>query len=141
MEFVTPTNWFCGPVELINEKGEKVPPLRQELVSSATYPDRFNYEEVFKLEIMRPAVSHIIPAMRIDFKKERPTLFLTFYLTNVFQLMEAGRYQITVHPKIYQRSKSDPEIYERVDLSPVTCPIDFNTNANRGKEINSLPSR
>jgi hypothetical protein len=137
MEFVSATNSFCGPVELLDEAGSRVVPADQGLMSLTAYPSSFQYSDVARNEFKKPTISHIMPARRIDLKADVPTSLVTFNITEMFHIKKSGRYRLTVYPIIYKRSGKNTDVYERVDLPPITTSVELKSEGDTPTDTGS----
>jgi hypothetical protein len=123
MIHLSATNSFCGPIELVAENGLPVPPGDHGLFLLAAYPPAFKYSDVVRNEMKKANVSHIIAARRIDFNGGNPEPLVSFNIFDIFRPAVSGHYRLTVFPKIYQRSDHDPDLFERIDIPPVSVTI------------------
>jgi hypothetical protein len=48
-----------------------------------------------------------------------------FYLKDYYSIKKEGEYHLTIWPKISQRSKTNLDLCHRIDLKPVTIPIEW----------------
>ena len=46
-----------------------------------------------------------------------------FYLNDFFEIKEGKEYQFTVWPKLYELSSTNSDVYQRLDIPPVTIPV------------------
>src|SRR6185369_6425936 len=53
------------------------------------------------------------------------TAHLSFSLNDYFMPTNVGKYKLTVWPKMYKRTNDGSAICYRIDLPPVTIPIDY----------------
>lgn len=125
------TNSFCGPMELTDLSGKKMRLLKPDVNSSAAYPDCFN---LFQLrqnwwkKNQNHAAVWMLPApgeKLTGFLRENGRFYQlsSFYLGDYFKLRGAGEYKLTIWPKVYERSATNDEYFDRVDLPAMTIPI------------------
>ena len=127
-----------GPMELRNVNGEKIPLLKPKANNPEEYP------EILRWSILRPqfgGIGHGGPnAPHIGqwqgFQKYRDVQQaggMIHNLKSCFRVKETGEYQLTLWPKIYKRSEKpnkDHDIFQRIDLPPVTISIKWNGNSS-----------
>ena len=128
-----------GPMELRNVNGEKIPLLKPKANNPEEYP------EILRWSILRPqfgGIGHGGPntphiGQWQGFQKYRDVQQAGGMLRNLasfFEVKETGEYQLTLWPKIYKRSEQpneDHDIFQRIDLPPVTIPIRWNDNSEK----------
>lgn len=109
------TNSFCGPVELTQES-RKLPLLKPGLCSTQAYPEFFRSSQLghipgnpFKARVAEPLLGRL------------PKL-TSFQLEDCFDL-KPGIYRLTVWPKIYKRLRDDDDLFQRIDLPPISARI------------------
>jgi hypothetical protein len=116
------TNSFCGLVELRDPKGNTISSLRPDLNSLNAYPDSYNLMSMHYL-LMTQYTHYSGPPL-----PRTTELIPSFCITNLFKIKEAGEYQLMIWPKIYKRSATNDDVCERIDLPPVTIPIQLDGN-------------
>ncbi len=126
--FLAAPGGFCGPVELHNAARKEIPSLKSEITSLKAYPENIRWSVLYSNEMRQLKVSHVVPGDIGLFSTRFKTVTMTrqiglFKVENYFQVKESGEYQLTVWPKIYQRTENDKDIYQRIDLPPVTATI------------------
>jgi hypothetical protein len=126
-------NSFCGPIELKDETGQKIPLLKPSVSLPESYPAGFYLSPLFHdwfNKDMTQASTYVLPM-----PGEKPPGFLCdskrryqlalFSLGDYFKIKKSGEYKLTVWPKIYKRSATNTDFFERIDVSPVTAPIKY----------------
>jgi hypothetical protein len=118
--FYLPTNLFCGPISLTSKNGVIISSTQPETLSSS-YPSYFSLTEV-KNHFSRSHVYYSGPPFPrpLTFPVERVA---QFRIGRYFKINTNEVYQLIVSPKIYRRSATNNDLYERLDLSPVTILI------------------
>ena len=120
----------CGLIELRDNNGGKIPLLKNSIFSPKLYPDTFNITNQAKLIPIdkNKFTSMLLPAPQSrspDFLREpgKNYSIALFNLNSYFKPTKTGVYILTIWPKIYKKSETNEELYERIDLPPVTIPI------------------
>jgi len=121
--YLAPSNEFCGPVELRDAAGMKVPMLRPEVSSREAYPDTMSYAYLSQPKFrsyngMAPGDLSLFTS-----EKDNNQPIKYFALLEYFAIKEPGEYQLTVWPKLYRRSNENRDLYIRIDIPPITVPI------------------
>jgi hypothetical protein len=114
--YFRPTNLFCGPIELQDSFGKKIPSSKPRVISDDPYPS------VFSLNVARehnPSSAMLFPSPLVN----SPDLLARFEVGDYFDVKEPGEYKLTVWPKIYKRLSADDDKCQRIDLPPVTAII------------------
>lgn len=122
--YFRPTNFFCGPIELRDPAGRQLPPIQADIVSKSAYPANFSFKSA-KEHNPHPTMFFPVPLIY------SPYQLATFSLTNYFNVKETGEYKLTVWPKVYKRASTNDDLCKRIDVPPVTVPI--NITAERFK--------
>lgn len=112
------TNFFCGPIEMRDPTGRQLPPIQADIVSTSAYPANFSFKSV-KDHNPHPTMFFPIPLIH------SPDQLARFSLTNYFDIKEPGEYKLTVWPKIYKRASTNDDLCQRIDVPPVTVPINI----------------
>jgi hypothetical protein len=115
------TNSFIGFVELKNAKGDKIPVLKPWLNSAAAYPDSYSLQQARLFLINNIGMG---PELPFAITGSDPEIG-NFYLKDLFLIEKPGVYQLTVLPKIYKKTQTNDDIVQRIDLPPVTIPINW----------------
>lgn len=124
MLFFAPTNQFCGPVELENTNGMKIPPLKPQISSRNSYPAFFSLSAVTK---SKHNPLNFFPRPLGSWRDS----LARFPLDDYFDIKKPGTYQLTVWPKIYKRASTNDDICHRIDLPPVSVTIKWNGTPQR----------
>jgi hypothetical protein len=114
--YFPPTNSFCGPIELCDASGKKLPSLKPEASSLDAYPAAFSFAFAKKHN----------PDPRIHFPRalsSSPERLNRFSVWDYFAITNAGEYRLTVWPKIYHRSSTNDDLCQRIDIPPVTITL------------------
>ena len=127
-------NYCCGPVEMQDKDKRKLPLLRPQINLPSAYPPsysltnaqafiwRYRNRQAVALDgLLAPFPLLPRDGLEVDLPK--------FNIENYFKLETPGEYQLTVWPKIYQRSATNSDLCERIDLPPVTIPIQWTGGA------------
>jgi hypothetical protein len=122
------TNFFCGPIELQDDDGNKIPLLIPDVSSMKPYPEYISMNDIlhhmprYKATIMVPPVpgSHGSEFLR---NTNKVFLLIYFNLGDYYKPKKPGSYKLTIWPKIYQQSESNKDIYHRIDVPPVSVNI------------------
>jgi hypothetical protein len=119
------TNSFCGPVELTDEAGRKIPLTHATISSSQAYPETFSlraewFRHFFSNNPLAPRLGPMIFPLPLISGTSK---LAVFQLKDYFDVRQAGQYELTVWPKIYKRSATNSDICDRVDLPPVSIGI------------------
>ena len=123
------TNSFCGPIELRDVTGGKIPLLKPEVNSQKAYPNTYNLMLVSYL--LRNMVGKGPPLPMVISGADAE---LSFHLSDYFKLEKRGEYQLTVWPKIYERALTNDNICSRIDVPPVTLTISLNSTRQPSHE-------
>jgi len=124
------TNSFCGPMELVSESGKKMRLLKPEILSPQHYPEKFDLRPLHDDFWNKAAKSfsthdeipgHVLPEFLTE--GNRPYQYRYFNLNEFFKVKKPGDYKLTVWPVIYRRSSTNDDMYEKIDVPPVTKPI------------------
>lgn len=70
-----------------------------------------------------PIPGDLGPAFLSDFKGGH--LQSVFYLNDYFEIKGPGEYKFTVSAKLYKQSETNSDVYQRIDIPPVTVPIQW----------------
>ncbi len=128
------TNSFCGPIDLRDSDGNEIPLLKSNVTSPGCYPDTLNWQQMNDDYIRQlkshpdmlgvPSMSGKLPENFLSVAGARYIL-VEFYLNDYFELKEDKEYQFTVWPKLYELSSTNGDVYQRIDIPPVTIPIQW----------------
>lgn len=152
-DYLMATNAFCGPIELLDSRGQRLSPLKPEVSSMSSYPSSYSQQAanlnyfrryqiysgpgVFPLPLMLSSPRDELVRFQIcrAIKAGTPRPYGGLYdrifpLTDYFDIKEPGQYTFTVWPKIYKRSNTNNDTYNRMDLPPVSAVIDWNGVTN-----------
>jgi hypothetical protein len=123
------TNMFCGPMELRNEQGEKVSLLKPEILLPEFYPAKYDlrplYDDFFK-KFLSTAGSYpnVICPGRVPYdflcKNDAWYSYTNFKLQDYFKIKRVGTYKLTIWPVIYKRHGVTGDIFEKIEVPPVT---------------------
>jgi hypothetical protein len=118
-------NNFCGPIELRYWSTNIVPLLKPEVNSSNSYPQTESWMWLRDRGGSSMGSGPIPGSFGLfgDKTREATARLGYFELNKYFQLTNSGDYQFTVWPKMYLRSATNTDLYERIDLPPVTVTI------------------
>lgn len=117
--YFAPTNSFCGLIALADDAGRKIPVLKPEVNKMEAYPRSFKLGEMRKNGIAfwrGPALPRPLAGANVP---------MGFPLEKYYKLKKNGTYQLTVWPIIYKRLSTNDDLCVRMDLAPVTIPVDF----------------
>jgi hypothetical protein len=119
------TNSFCGPIELKDVNGQTMSLMKPTVSSPEAYPKTYSLSEEWKLHFLtnHPTYSGgamIFPPPLIG----NVSKLAEFQLQDYFEIKQPGQYELTVWPKIYERSATNSDICERVDLPAVSINIE-----------------
>lgn len=114
--------WIAGPMELRDISGQTMPTLRPELVSAAAYPPNLRFSAIHNNQRKGEGFSHL--RMPMAFWRES-FQFGSFNLGEYFKVTKPGEYRLKVWPKIYEKSKRDGDLLERIDLPPVSVSFTY----------------
>lgn len=120
------SNGFCGPIELRDVAGKKIELKRPAVSLSDAYPSTLRWSVLMAEEMRRRGPSHTVPGDRGFFGSDgmKTTGQLSpFDLRDYFIVKTRAEYQLTVWPKIYKQNSDDKDLYQRIDLPPVTVAI------------------
>jgi hypothetical protein len=121
--YYLPTNGLCGPLELQDVNGVRIPARDPKVSSYKEYPVSFSFKEA-KANYFRQFMSYSGPDFPIGLQHPRNTI-AQFKLTNYFAITNAGEYLLTVWPKLYSRDRTNRDLCVRVDLPPVTINFEW----------------
>lgn len=137
--FWGPTNSFCGPIELNDSNGRIMPLLIPEVSDLQFYPDHFSFLNLNKS--WEQYLSHHLFISPPPLPGSHPPDFLcspshayqlnSFFFTNYFNLEVPGKYRLTVWPKLYEQSSTNQDIYQRIDVPPVTVTINWTSGPQK----------
>jgi len=127
------TNSFCGPVELKDAAGRKIPLVSKTFSSPEAYPETFSLKEEWyrhffsndPLGARRGSMIFPLPLVSSSSK------LAEFQLKDYFDVKQPGQYQLTVWPKIYDRVATNNDICERIDLPPVSANVTLGNISDR----------
>ena len=112
--YFAPTNLFCGPVELRNAEGRRIPTTRPDLTLAAAYPRCISLRLA---KSQKPTSGgRILPGQLLSWHAQ----LARFPLNDLFRLEENGVYTLTIWPKVYQRAATNVDECCRLDLPPVS---------------------
>ena len=118
------SNSFWGPIELEDVTGHRVPLLEPAIDFADAYPATNSVKTAERILMTKygysPYNGPSLPAPLIG----RGTT-IPFHLKDYFKLEKPGEYKLTVWPKIYRRISPTNDICQRIDLPPVTIPIQW----------------
>jgi hypothetical protein len=114
------TNSFCGPVEVRNTSGRKLPSLKPQFCAFEAY--RTSYSFSAATVQLRPPPGYSGSPLPKGLGGARPEL-ARFELGDYFEITEPGEYTLTVWPKIYKRAPGPGDLCERVDIPPVSLKL------------------
>jgi len=120
------TNSFCGPVELRDANGRNLRLLKPEVSQPDAYPARYSLSAEDANYLRRHHAylgSGIFPLPLLGARSASE--LVTVDLAEYFDLRQSGEYLFTVWPKIYRRVPKSNDLCDRIDLPPVTVPINF----------------
>lgn len=123
------TNSFCGPLELIGPNGRKVSLLKPNVNSQRAYPAFYHLSTAHKLLMSGVNVYHG-PSLPQPILGPDMTI-ASFCLNDYFELKKAGRYKLTIRPKIYKRESPTNDICRQIDIPPVTATINWRGTAHK----------
>jgi len=126
--YLGPSNRFCGPVELCTAAGVKVPLLKSELASLQAYPPTLSWTVLMMEEMRRRGPSHVVPGDRGLFGSKGTDSggqLGLYELRDYYKIIEPGKLQLTIWPKLYRKTKENNDLYERIDIPPVSLKIDW----------------
>lgn len=124
--YLVPTNGFCGSISLISSNNFEVPILNPSLLSSNSYP---RYLEWTALLFGDPGrYSGPVPGYNGLFEKSGDTQgeICVIHLKEIYSLTNKGDYKLIVWPKIYKRTETNDNVYQRIDLAPVSTTVHVN---------------
>jgi hypothetical protein len=122
--YFSPTNFFCGPVELNDASGKLVPLRKPEVSSMESYPEFFSIANARK---HNPRPETFFPVALSSWS----SCLIQFQLGDYFDLKEPGQYRLIVWPKIYKRPDTNSDIARRIDLPPVSVTIKWNGGSEK----------
>ena len=97
--------------------------LKPEVLSPESYPDTLRWSILFQQEMQRSTLSHVVPGdlglFGVNGTDTSGQLGF-FDLGDYFQTKEPGEYKLTLWPKIYKRTGLDNDLYQRIDIPPVS---------------------
>lgn len=120
------TNSFCGPVELRDASGNKIPLLHPEVNSPEAYPDSYNLHSVSYI-LMGKYGRWSGPPLPLVIWGVSPEL--RFPLQDYFKIKNPGEYQLTVWPKIYKRISPTNDLCRRIDIPSATVTVTWETDS------------
>jgi hypothetical protein len=120
------TNWFPGPCEMKNNKGELLPILKPNLISSNAYPDTLSWKNL--LNAKDETYSGPVPGNGLLFEAGKNNYIEdcnlgTYDLNELYNVTNSGDYTLTVYPKIYKKTGPHEDTYRRIDLPPIIVPV------------------
>ena len=118
--FFMPTNSFCGWVRLRDSQGDEIPLLKRQINSPSAYPASYDLRE---MAIVLDRLVGTGPPLPYAIGGE--VAHSSFSLNDYFKPEKPGKYQLTVWPMMYKRTNDGSGICYRIDLPPVTIPIDY----------------
>jgi hypothetical protein len=108
------TNLFCGPIELSDTAGRRVPLAKPEVNCPRAYPATLSIDAVRfdapRLHLGSPAVLCL----------GRDNQLASFDLRDYFKTIEPGEYRLTIRPIMYKRVSEGADLCQRIDFPPVT---------------------
>jgi hypothetical protein len=116
------TNGFCGFVQLRDADGREVGMIRPQMNVARAYPPSYSLQDVRHQLMSKTPVSNRPP---LPNPLVGEVIQLSFRLKDYFAIKTPGLYQLTIWPKIYQRTETNTDICRRIDLQPVTIPIQW----------------
>jgi len=152
--YCMPTNSECGPMILKDSSGRAVPVRIPEINRLSAYPESYSLDEMSRLlpDVSMGVMHHWDAPIKMDaFPFSNNTAnnneFFCFLvnLNHVFLVETSGNYELTIWPKIYHGSQTNPDLFERIDLPPVKFPIIWDARWNTNpvyspKGIKSIPT-
>ena len=112
------TNLFCGPIELVDAAGQKIPLTTPDVNDPKSYPERYKLSDTQRSFMRRNHHGAFVGPIL-----NHRTWLCTFTVRDHFNIISAGEYRLTIWPKIYRRSAANTDVCERIDLPPVIVPI------------------
>ena len=122
------TNSFCGPVELRDASGNKIPLLHPEVNSPEAYPDSYNLRSM-SYTLMGKYGRWSGPPLPLVIWGVSPEL--RFPLQDYFNIKNPGEYQLTVWPKIYKRISPTNDLCQRIDIPSATVTVTLETDSRK----------
>ena len=117
-KYLETTNGFPGPIELRSAAGRKMTLRRPEVNSRRAYPQTYDIHYVQNPPFLH---DHRLPrSWYLRSGARNP-----FLLTNYFTITDSGIYQLTISPRIYERSATNSILGVRMDLAPVTVTFEY----------------
>lgn len=120
----------CGLIELRDGRGNIIPLLKKDMFSPELCPDSFDITNQMKLvpKIRNGYTLMLLPAPQSrnpDFLLEPNKNYSVAYfdLNTYFRPPMPGEYKLTIWPKIYKQSETNKDLYERIDVPPVSVVI------------------
>jgi hypothetical protein len=139
------TNSALGPMLLRDASGNTLTNIRPEFNRLASYPDSYSLSNMTRLLEPLRKISidgHELPVPLMKWPLTVPARSNEVYFTNLFVLRRPvsleryfnitnnGEYMLTIYPKIYRATPTNEDLYQRLDLEPITVPIKWNTKWN-----------
>ena len=103
-----------------------MPTLKPALLSSNAYPDKLSWKAL--IFGMGNGWSGPVPGNDNLFKRkindysEEDELGI-YNLHHLYRIEKPGDYSLTIFPKLYKEVQANGDVYQRIDLPPVTIPI------------------
>ncbi len=117
--YFAPTNSFCGPVELRDAQGRRIPTTRPDLALAAEYPPCFGLS--FARQHKATSAGAVFPQPLLSWHHQ----LARFRVSDLFRITENGKYKLTVWPRIYQRAATNVDECCRMDLPPVSVSFEW----------------
>ncbi len=120
--FFESTNSFIGFVDLRGPSGKKVNLIHPEVNFVDQYPPAFDLEQARSNSMAWNEGLDYVPFPHPLIGSNSPA---TFRLQDYFRLKDPGTYSLTVWPMIYERSATNANICNRIDLQPANAQINW----------------
>ena len=131
--YLVPTNWFCGMIRLWNSNQMELRCWKPKLMATNAYPASLNWQAMWLQIAQSSGEFSPMPGDKsffdgAEFKGSAVTRdkICEFTLNDLFDLKAKGDYKLTVWAKIYKRSATNDNIYNRIDLAPASTTIHVN---------------
>ena len=123
--YLVPTNGFLGVISLCDSNNLELPLVNPNLNSTNSYPDKLDWH---KMNEPRKDGGWGYWRLRCNngiFRTPEQTLcqICRVNLRDIYMLTNSGTYKLTIWPKIYKRTETNEDIYQRIDLLPMSTTI------------------
>ncbi len=110
-DFFMATNSTWGPMDLVDPVGRRVRPIKGDVNDPAAYPGSYRVDDMF-FRLSFTGDSRRGPPVPASLRTEQGIPL--FRIDEYFKMQDAGDYQLTLWPTIYQRESAGTDLCHKV---------------------------